>query len=130
MFDGDDDSVRQLTNLGSRAVDVKLQPTISGDGRRVAFATRRRVLNTSDGGVELYVVDLPSGKIEQITSAPSSATAEVISSLNFDGSLVAFSFPRILSGTVSDDDLRNNSEIYLASIAPRAIGAAVVFNAA
>jgi len=130
MFDGRDDSIRQLTNLGSRAVDVKLQPTISGDGRRVAFATRRRVLNTSDGGVELYVLDVPSGKVEQITNAPSSATADVISSLNFDGSLVAFSFPRVLSGAVSDDDLRNNSEIYLASVAPRAIGAATIINAA
>jgi uncharacterized protein (TIGR03437 family) len=130
MFDGRDDSIRQLTNLGSRAVDVKLQPTISGDGRRVAFATRRRVLNASDGGVELYVLDLPSGKVEQITNAPSSATAEVISSLSFDGSLVAFSFPRILSGAVSDDDLRNNSEIYLASVAPRSVGAAVIINAA
>src|SRR5689334_20981906 len=27
MFDGGDDSIRQLTNLGSRVVDVKLQPT-------------------------------------------------------------------------------------------------------
>ena len=130
MFDGRDDSIRQLTNLGSRATDVKLQPTISGDGRRVAFATRRRVLNASDGGVELYVLDLPSGQMQQITNAPSSATAEVISSLNFDGSVVAFSFPRILSGVVSDDDLRNNNEIYLASIAPRAIGAATIVNAA
>ncbi len=130
MFDGRDDSIRQLTNLGSRAVDVRLQPTISGDGRRVAFATRRRVLNMSDGGVELYVLDLPSGQIQQITNAPSGATAEIISSLNFDGSLVAFSFPRILSGTLSDDDLRNNSEIYLASIAPRAIGVASITNAA
>jgi uncharacterized protein (TIGR03437 family) len=130
MFDGRDESIRQLTDLGARAVDVKLQPTISGDGRRVAFATRRRVLNSSDGGVELYVLDVPSGKIEQITNAPSSATAEVISSLNFDGRVVAFSFPRILSGTVSDDELRNNSEIYLASIAPRAIAAATIVNAA
>jgi Tol biopolymer transport system component len=130
MFDGRDDSIRQLTNLGSRAVDVKLQPTISGDGRRVAFATRRRVLNASDGGVELYVLDVPSGQTQQITNAPAAATAEVVSSLNFDGSLVAFSFPRILSGSVSDDDLRNNSEIYLASIAPRSIGAAVIINAA
>jgi uncharacterized protein (TIGR03437 family) len=130
MFDGRDDSIRQLTNLGSRAVDVKLQPTISGDGRRVAFATRRRVLNSSDGGVELYVLDIPGGKVEQITNAPSSATAEIISSLNFDGSLVAFNFPRILSGAVSDDDLRNNSEIYLASIAPRSVGTATIVNAA
>src|SRR5690349_1959222 len=130
MFDGGDDSVRQLTSLGSRATDVKLQPTISGDGRRVAFATRRRVTNASDGGVELYVLDLPTGAFQQITNAPSSATAEVVSSLNFDGSVVAFNFPRVLSGPVSDDDLRNNSEIYVASIPPRPIGAAVVVNAA
>jgi uncharacterized protein (TIGR03437 family) len=68
--------------------------------------------------------------VQQITNAPAAATAEVVSSLNFDGSLVAFSFPRILSGAVSDEDLRNNSEIYLASVAPRAIGAATVVNAA
>ena len=130
LFEGRDSSIRQLTQLGSRVVDVKLQPTISGDGRRVAFATRRRVTNASDGGVELYVLDLPSGQIQQITTAPSSATAEVVASLNFDGSLVAFSFPRILSDLVSDDDLRNNSEIYLSVVAPRAIGTATVFNAA
>lgn len=130
LYEGRDNSIRQLTQLGSRSVDVKLQPTISGDGRRVAFATRRRVTNASDGGVELYVLDLPTGEIQQITNAPSSATAEVVASLNVDGTLVAFSFPRILSGAVSDDDFRNNSEIYLATIAPRSIGAAVVFNAA
>jgi uncharacterized protein (TIGR03437 family) len=130
MFDGRDESIRQLTNLGSRAVDVELQPTISGDGRRVAFATRRRVVGTSDGGVELYVLDLPTGVFQQITNAPSTATGEVVSSLNFDGSVVAFNFPRILSGPVSDDDLRNNSEIYVASIAPRPVGAATVVNAA
>jgi uncharacterized protein (TIGR03437 family) len=130
MFDGRDDSIRGLTNLGSRAVDVELQPTISGDGRRVAFATRRRVLNASDGGVELYVLDLPTGVVQQITNAPAAATGEVVSSLNFDGSLVALNFPRILSGPVSDDDLRNNSEIYVSQIAPRPIGSATVSNAA
>ena len=130
LFEGRNNSIRQLTQLGSRAVDVKLQPTISGDGRRVAFATRRRVGNPSDGGVELYVLDLPTGQVQQITNAPSSATAEVVASLNFDGTLVAFSFPRILSGPVSDDDLRNNSEIYLATIAPRPVGTATVINAA
>jgi uncharacterized protein (TIGR03437 family) len=130
LYEGRDNSIRQLTQLGSRSVDVKLQPTISGDGRRVAFATRRRVTNASDGGVELYVLDLPTGQTQQITNAPSSATAEVVASLNFDGTLVAFSFPRILSGAVSDDDLRNNSEIYLATVAPRSVSAAAVFNAA
>ena len=131
MFDGRNDSIRKLTNLGSRTVDVKLQPTISGDGKRVAFATRRRVTTTSDGGVELYLLDLPTNQVQQITNAPSSATAEVVSSLNFDGSIVAFNFPRVLSGAVADDDLRNNSEIYLASIAPRPeFGVTTVLNAA
>jgi uncharacterized protein (TIGR03437 family) len=130
LFEARDRSIRQLTQLGSRSVDVKLEPTISGDGRRVAFATRRRVLNTSDGGVELYVLDLPSGQVQQITNAPSTATGNVVSSLSFDGSLVAFSFPRILSGPVSDDDLRNNNEIYLATVAPRPVGVATVVNAA
>ena len=130
LFDGRDTSVRKITQLGSRVTDVKLQPTISGDGRRVAFATRRRVTTATDGSVELYVLDLPSGQVQQITNAPSTATGEVIASLNFDGSFVAFSFPRILSGSVSDEDLRNNSEIYLSTVAPRPIGVATVVNAA
>src|SRR5215213_4474737 len=112
------------------AADVAVQPTISGDGRRVAFATRRRVVNASDGGVELYVLDVPTGVFQQITNATAAPTSEVVSSLNFDGSLVAFNFPRILSGPVSDNDLRNNSEIYVASIAPRTIGEATVVNVA
>jgi len=131
VFEGRENSIRQLTQLGSRSVDVKLQPTISGDGKRIAFATRRRVTNTSDGGVELYLLDLPTGQVQQITNAPASATAEVVSSLNFDGSHVAFNFPRILSGSVNEDDFRNNSEIYLASIAARPdFGPATVLNAA
>ena len=130
LYDARDDVVRQLTQLGSRVTDVNLQPTISGDGKRVAFATRRRVTNASDGSVELYVYDIPSGQIQQVTSAPTSATAEVVSSLNFDGSLVAFNFPRVLSETAADE-FSNNSEIYLASLTPRAqFDTATVLNAA
>ncbi|MFN2533560.1 MAG: TolB family protein, partial [Pyrinomonadaceae bacterium] len=68
---------RQLTTLASRSSDVNLQPTISGDGKRVAFATRRKVLNSSDGSVELYVLDLPTNLVSQLTNAPARATAEV-----------------------------------------------------
>ena len=110
---------RQLTHLSTRATDVKLQPAISGDGLRVTFATRRRVVNTSDGSVELYLLDLPTSEVQQITNAPAGATAEIVSSLNEDGSLVLFNFPRLLSGPVSESDFGNNSEIYLATIAPR-----------
>ena len=131
LFDARDNTTRPLTQLGTRSVDVPLHPTISGDGKRVAFATRRRVTNASDGSVELYVYDIPSGQTVQVTNAPSSATAEVVSSLNSDGSLVAFSFPRLLSGLATDNDLGNNSEIYLATLAQRAeFGTATIFNAA
>jgi uncharacterized protein (TIGR03437 family) len=130
VFDARDNSVRQLTQLGSRVTDVPLQPAISGDGKRIAFATRRRVSAATDGSVELYVLDLPTGQVQQVTNAPSSATAEVVASLNFDGSVVAFNFPRVLSGT-ADDDFENNSEIYVASLPPRASsGAGTVLNAA
>ncbi|HEY3581175.1 MAG TPA: lamin tail domain-containing protein, partial [Pyrinomonadaceae bacterium] len=130
LYDAREDAVRQLTQLGSRSTDVPLNPTISGDGKRVAFATRRKVTNASDGGVELYLYDIPSGQVQQITNAPSSATAEVVASLNFDGSLVAFSFPRLLSGPATND-FENNSEIYLASLAPRPeSGVGTVLNAA
>ena len=130
LYDARANAVRQLTQLGSRSTDVPLNPTISGDGKRIAFATRRKVISTSDGGVELYLYDIPSGQVQQITNAPSNATAEVVASLNFDGSAVAFSFPRVLSGPATND-FENNSEIYLASLAPRAeSGVGTVLNAA
>jgi uncharacterized protein (TIGR03437 family) len=131
LYDARENNVRQLTQLGARVTDVNLQPTISDDGKRVAFATRRKVVNTSDGSVELYVYDIPTGQTQQITNAPSAATAEVVSSLNFDGSVIAFNFPRLLSGAVADEDLRNNSEIYVATVPARpAFGVATVLNAA
>ncbi len=131
LYDARENSVRQLTQLGARVVDVSLQPTISGDGKRVAFATRRKVANASDGSVELYVYDIPTGQTQQITNAPAAATAEIVSSLNFDGSVVAFNFPRLLSGPVADQDFGNNSEIYVASVAARPqFGHATVVNEA
>src|SRR5882762_3317281 len=122
---------RQITSLGTRAAEVNLQATISGDGKRIAFATRRKVLSASDGGVELYLFDLPTAQITQITDAPASATAEVVSSLNHDGSRIAFSFPRVISSPVVPSDFANNCEIYLASLPSRpSFGAATVLNAA
>src|SRR5207249_5753015 len=97
-------SIRQVTSLGTRVTEVPLNATISGDGNRIAFATRRSVAgaaSNSDGSVELYLYDIPSGTFSKITNAPSSATAEVVSSLNDDGSIAVFNFPRVLSGLVS-----------------------------
>lgn len=121
-------ATRQITSLGVRTTEVPLHPTISGDGARIAFAARRSVPGTptnSDGGVELYVLDIPSSQLSKITNAPANATADVVSSLNDDGSIVAFNFPRGLSGTVTNTDSANNSEIYITVTPPRPAFAAI-----
>ena len=131
LYDGRNNLTRQITSLGSRVNDVALQPTISGDGSRLAFATRRSFMGNTDGGVDLYTFDIPTGTFGRITSGPSSATSEVISSLNDDGSLVAFNFPRVLSGPVSDDIFENDSEIYLNATPTRPTsGSLIVLNRA
>jgi hypothetical protein len=118
LFDGrGGNTTRQITTLASRVTEVPLHPTISGDGQRLAFATRRTVSgggSNSDGSVELYTYDIPSSTFGRVTNvASSSATADVVSSLNYDGSVIAFNFPRILSGAVANSDFANNSEIYV-----------------
>jgi uncharacterized repeat protein (TIGR01451 family) len=130
LFDGRNNATRQITTLGSRAADVPLHPTISGDGSRIAFATRRSFLGNSDGSVDLYSFDIPSASFGRITSGPSTATAEVVSSLNDDGSVIAFNFPRVLSG-VSNSDFANTSEIYVTGTPTRpASGTLTVLNGA
>ncbi|MFL6286546.1 MAG: lamin tail domain-containing protein, partial [Pyrinomonadaceae bacterium] len=112
---------RQLTQLGTRASDVPLNATISGDGDRVAFATRRTVSGSnSDASAELYVYDIPSARITRVTNAPAGATAEVVSSLDDTGALVAFNFARSLAEPDVSPDFANDSEIFLASVEPRA----------
>nr|MDQ5837793.1 Ig-like domain-containing protein [Acidobacteriota bacterium] len=125
--------VRQLTQLGTRASDVPLDATVSGDGNRIAFATRRSVTGGNpDASVELYLYDIPSARFTKITNAPAAANAEVVSSLSDDGTLVAFSFPRVLADADAPPELANNPEIFLASIPPRAQADAglQLFNAA
>src|ERR1051325_1450609 len=136
LFDGrNGDTTRQITALGSRVTDVPLHPTISGDGARIAFATRRTVSgagSNSDGSVGLYTFDIPSGTLGRVTNVNNSgATADVVSSMNDDGSVIAFNFPRLLSGSVSQEVFQNDSEIYLSGTPPRpASGTLTILNRA
>jgi hypothetical protein len=137
LFDGRvSNSTRQITALEAREADVPLHPTISGDGTRIAFATRRPITITvgepedednSDHSIELYTYDIPTGQFARVTpDAPTTADGfsgstrimEVVSSLSDDGSLVAFNFPRVISGDVTSG-LENNSEIYVTGTAVR-----------
>ncbi len=124
LFDGrNNNTMRQITTLGSRVTEVPLHPTISGDGTRIAFAARRSVSgagSNSDSSVELYTFDIPSGAFGRVTNVNNSgATADVVSSMNDDGSVIAFNFPRPLSGPVSQDIFENDSEIYVSGTPPR-----------
>src|SRR4030095_9028973 len=47
LFDASNHSALQITTLAARADDVALHPTISGDGKRIAFATRRDVIGSN-----------------------------------------------------------------------------------
>ena len=129
FYDGHSGNVnRQVTALGTRTTEVPLHATISGDGKRIAFATRRTVsgFSNSDGSVELYTYDIPTTSFARVTSAPSEAdcfdgssqACEVVPSLNDDGSTIVFSFPRALSGAVTAG-IENKSEIYATATAGR-----------
>ncbi|HEX8143239.1 MAG TPA: Calx-beta domain-containing protein [Pyrinomonadaceae bacterium] len=140
LFDGRSlNLIRPITFLRTLASDVPLHPTISGDGSRLAFATRRNVIpgTNEDDSVELYTFDIPTGLFGQVTDVKPkdpkdpTITAEVVSSLNDQGTLVAFNFPRLLSGPVNFQELGNNSEIYLTATPPRAaFGNLTVLNGA
>jgi len=129
FYDGRGGNVnRQLTSLGIRTTEVPLHATISGDGKRIAFATRRAVAGFSnpDASVELYTYDIPTASFARVTSAPAEAdcfegstqACEIVSSLNDDGSTIVFNFPRALSGPVATG-LENKSEIYTTETAVR-----------
>lgn len=128
LFDGRNNLTRQITTLGARSTDVPLHPSISGDGSLISFATRRPALpGNSDNSVEVYTFDIPTGQFARVTSAPTAAdgfdgsrrAVEIITSLSDDGSIVAFNFPRLLSGPVSNSNFGNNSEIYVTGTKPR-----------
>lgn len=130
FYDGRGGNInRQVTTLGTRVTEVPLHPTISGDGRRISFAARRAVtgFTNSDSSVELYTYDIPTTTFARVTNVTaseadcfdgSSLICEVVSSLNDDGSTVAFNFPRTLSGAVTAG-LENKSEIYVTATVAR-----------
>lgn len=120
LYDAATDQSVQVTALVARADDVLLNAAMSGDGKRITFATRRNVIGgNSDRSVELYLYDVPTGQVTRLTDAPSRATAAVVSALNDDGSAVVFNFPRVLSSEVTDQEFSNNSEIYLLTLESR-----------
>ncbi|MBA3766962.1 MAG: PD40 domain-containing protein, partial [Acidobacteria bacterium] len=142
LFDGRSlNLTRPVTFLGALKTDVPLHPTISGDGSRIAFATRRKVANATGGdnkddSVELYTFDIPTSEFARVTpefttSEQTKPATEVISSLNDQGTIIAFNFPRVISGQTLLPESANNSEIYVTATPSRpAFGTLSVLNGA
>ncbi|HKS27973.1 MAG TPA: Calx-beta domain-containing protein [Pyrinomonadaceae bacterium] len=149
LFDGRNNVTRRITSLPSNSVlpastpqDVPLDPTISGDGHRIAFATRRPLATTgalanNDRSIEVYLYDIPLAQFTRVTTSPTAADGftgsnrqlNVITSLSDDGATLAFNFPRVISGSVTESENQNNSEIYVASpLARPAFGELRVLN--
>ena len=84
---------------GDRHVDLAVQPSISGDGHRLAFVEpyRQDVCTCPYLGARIHVRDLTQGVSRVVAGPdePASATFNVSPSLSRDGAAVAF---------VSDDD--------------------------
>ena len=142
LFDGRSlNLTRPITFLGALRTDVPLHPTISGDGSRIAFATMRKVANAiggdnTDDSVELYTFDIPTAEFARVTpeftaTEKTKPVTEVVSSLNDQGTIIAFNFPRVISGPTLFPESANNSEIYVTATPARpGFGNLLVLNGA
>lgn len=81
------------------------EPTISGDGSRIAFRTTGNLTGGNpDGSLELFVFDRRDGSIRQVTSTPGgSGTSILYPMITPDGAKVAFrSLWNFFTGTPGD----------------------------
>jgi Tol biopolymer transport system component len=89
---------------GAAADDESFEPSISADGRHVAFASRADNLSSEGAGAgsaDIFVRDLDSGVTELISRASgvtgAAASESYAPSISGDGRYVAFSSPSALS---------------------------------
>lgn len=133
LFDARWNITRRVTSLAPRKDETEFNACLSGDGRRMAFATRRRPDKAkAGGGVQVYLYDFPSAELLKITETSVSVKTESFVSLNEDGSSLAFNYSRLLSEPSAAPEDAENSEIYLARIpvSPRSAETLEVFHGA
>lgn len=83
-----------VTSTGAQVNGFSWAPSISGDGRYLAFVTERRLVpNAPDWSFEVYVRDLMTGSIEWVSRTASGGPGNYSSerpSISDDGNLVVF----------------------------------------
>src|SRR5256885_16301309 len=93
LFDGS--SLRQVTNsspgsLATRTTDGNFQPSISDDGRFIAFSSNRNFTGqNSDANFEIFIWDTNTSSFSQLTNS-SAVVGSTDAKLSGDGSTVAY----------------------------------------
>jgi Tol biopolymer transport system component len=113
LYDVVTNTVRQLTHTTGGA-NSNSQVSLSADGTRIAFASTADPLGTNaDGNQEVFVYDLPSDVLTQVTNT--SGDFSVDPSLSGDGLSLAYTSSADLSGA----NPNHIPQIFLQSLAPR-----------
>ncbi|MDH2428313.1 S8 family serine peptidase [Sphaerisporangium sp. TRM90804] len=107
---------------GSRANDMSFAPSLSADGRTVAFYSYATNLAGPDtnGRTDAFVRDLETGTTTRVSAGPESAEGDgstELPSLSADGRFVAF---QSTSANLALDDTNRRSDIFLHDRAPTA----------
>src|SRR6185503_7868483 len=77
-------------NPASRITDGSFQPSISDDGRFIAFSSNRDLIGqNSDHNFEIYLFDATANSFQQLTNSPHE-TAATAAKVSGNGSVVAF----------------------------------------
>lgn len=110
VVNSDGSGLRQLTEFGS---NYTRWPSLSADGRRVAFNSAADPLGANpDGSSEVFVMNTDGTGLMQITHADDGTSGSVYAVMALDGAHIAFSSRSNLVGGNPD----HGSEVFLASL--------------
>lgn len=116
LFDTTTRTFTQITNTAEPAISKG--PTINAAGTRIAFVSNADLTGgNADGNQELFLFDIPSGAILQLTNSSggfdgtSFLNSTTGGSMSADGTRITFSSDRNLTGNNAD----GNGELYFAS---------------
>ncbi|HET9769351.1 MAG TPA: hypothetical protein VFS16_00580, partial [Acidimicrobiia bacterium] len=122
-------TIVSTNSAGAQSDKSSTSPSISADGRWVSFDSRATTFNPADSGgdVDVYVKDLETGAIEQVSvrsgggqaSAPAGGIVGGDSTVSADGRFVAFwsDAPNLVDGDTNGDlcdaDKRPCSDVFV-----------------
>ncbi len=92
LYDAGADAVTAAVPSSGCSAGFHMAPAISADGARIAFASNCDLLDNADNGSEIYVFDVATEMVRQITHTTGSCGA-MRPTINADGTRIAFDAP-------------------------------------